>query len=184
MKSWNVFSGDWSRMRYGMNQNLWESGAGRGSSGLSGRQAVKSFVPKKKNKKKFKNGIPEGLENDAQQMEMDLSEADMQENRESGFQDKKKAYGKKEKRRNHPAASGDQQRENPVQQSTQNTKKSLLEQQAVAMKAGSLIEERAEDGWQIKDPAALQEAIVWSEILGEPVSLKRRKRRVNQYYGD
>ena len=36
-----------------------------------------------------------------------------------------------------------------------------------------------------KNPSmSLQEAVVWAEILGEPVSRKRRKKRMGQLYGN
>ena len=162
MKSWNVFSGDWSRMRYRMNQTLWESGGGRGGSGLRGSmQAVNTFAPKKKKKKKFKNGILEGLENDGQQSGAEVWSSDS----EDGF--------------------GDGAPQKDTTRSVPDPKKGRLEQQAAAMQAGkSAQQEVSGKEWQVKDPAALQEAIVWAEILDDPVSVKRRKRRVNQYYGD
>lgn len=35
-----------------------------------------------------------------------------------------------------------------------------------------------------KNPEALRQAVFWAEVLGEPVSVKRRKKRVNQQYGN
>lgn len=38
----------------------------------------------------------------------------------------------------------------------------------------------------VKEPETieLQEAVLWAEILGEPVSKKRRRRRIEQIYGN
>lgn len=36
----------------------------------------------------------------------------------------------------------------------------------------------------VKNTVDLQQAVLWSEILGDPVSRKRRKKRVNQLYGN
>ena len=35
-----------------------------------------------------------------------------------------------------------------------------------------------------EQPLNLQQAVLWSEILGEPVSMRRRKKRMNQFNGN
>ena len=51
------------------------------------------------------------------------------------------------------------------------------------MQTGSCVQ-KISDMVRTGNREELQKAILWSEILGEPVSKKRRRRRVNQYYGN
>lgn len=203
----NMFSSDWYRMQFQNEINsLLSSGAGK----RAGRSEMPDlFQPsKKKNKnKKFKNGMPEGLENDSQSNEnthwneasgewtdepqetfvqmtlQDLLESSEDEEVPAARQQQlleidageEIPQPKKQKRRGKKARAVKQQQE-PQQQLRTNT----AQQQMIKKHRP----EKSPAGAYTKSAEELQEIILWSEILGEPAAVRRRKRKVNQYYGD
>lgn len=117
------------------------------------------FQPgKKKNKKKkFKNGMPEGLENDGQSSENDHW------NEASG------------EWTDEPQETFVQMTLQEPQQLRTNTASQQTRKQQPEKTTASVYTKSAEE---------LQEIMLWSEILGEPAAVRRRKRKVNQQYGD
>lgn len=169
MSGWNSFSNDWSRMQLRMNHALWESGIGRGRPA-----AVNTLASVTKKKlKKLKNGIPEdGHQNDSEVWNSAAGEWMSEENHsESRLED----MTEMETDNQYQADNGSD---------IQDGKKHRLEQQVAAIKTQSSWKEGIGEGYQVEDPAFLQRAIVWAEILGDPVSVRRRKKRVNQFYGN
>ncbi len=165
------------------------------------------FQPgKKKDKKKnFKNGMPEGLENDSQSSEndhwkeasgewtdepqetfvqmtlQDLMEISEDEEVPAARQQKlpeiseeATLHSRKRKKRGKKAHAGKQQRE------PQQIKTNTAQQQTIKKKQP----EKTTASVYTKSVEELQEIILWSEILGEPAAVRRRKRKVNQQYGD
>lgn len=203
MRGWNSFSNDWSRMQLRMNHTLWENGIGRGRPAT-----INAFASvEKRKKKKFKNGIPEGLENDGRQSGSEVWDSDSGEwvlrknqsesqpqdmtgmesssmDSPDGMKSKENTRGKKKKRKKRQEENSGQQ-QTDVKGNMQDMKKNCLEQRSAAMQSGKKQTGKvAGAGLQVKEPTSLQEAILWAEILGEPVSVRRRKKRVNQCYGN
>lgn len=205
MRGNQMFSSDWYRRQFQNEINLLlSSGAGK-RTGRSEIPMPNLFQPsKKKNKKKkFKNGMPEGLENDSQSSEndhwneasgewtdepqetfvqmtlQDLLEISEDEEVPADRQQKlleiseaAASQPKKRKKRGKKARAAKQQE---PQQLRTNTASQQTRKQQPEKTTASVYTKSAEE---------LQEIMLWSEILGEPAAVRRRKRKVNQQYGD
>lgn len=205
MRGNQMFSSDWYRRQFQNEINLLlPSGAGK-RTGRSEIPMPNLFQPgKKKNKKKkFKNGMPEGLENDSQSSEndhwneasgewtdepqetfvqmtlQDLLEISEDEEVPADSQQKlleiseaATSQPKKRKKRGKKVRAAKQQE---PQQLRTNTASQQTRKQQPEKTTASVYTKSAEE---------LQEIMLWSEILGEPAAVRRRKRKVNQQYGD
>lgn len=170
----NMFSSDWYRMQFQNEINsLLSLGAGK-RAGRSEMPMPNLFqLSKKKNEnKKLKNGMPEGLENDSQSNENthwngasgEWTDEPQETFAQMTLQDLLESSEDEEV----PADRQQQLRTNTAQQ--QMIKKHRPE--------------KTPAGVYTKSAEELQEIILWSEILGEPAAVRRRKRKVSRSYGD
>ena len=161
MSGWSNLSNELFRMSHNVNQTIWASGTGRKSysGAMQGKPVIIKSAKLKKNKKFHK----------AQ---------------------KKNGKTKLEKSQEEFLIS----EEPRTEESGQNPRSDRLEQQAAQMRARSKELQTAEQdiasaagsraGIRVNNPEELQTAVLWAEILGDPVSVRRRKKRMNQYYGN
>lgn len=175
MKGNQMFSSDWYRRQFQNEINLLlSSGAGR-RTGRSEIPMPNLFQPgKKKDKKKnFKNGMPEGLENDCQSSENDRW------NEVSGEWS------------DEPQDTFVQMTLQDLQEISEDGEVSAVRQQKIddgearpqPKKRKKRQPEKTNAGIYTKSAEELQEIILWSEILGEPAAMRRR-RKVSRSYGD
>ena len=205
MRGNQMFSGDWYRRQVRNELELFRVSSGIGTMGEMPLSTLLRSGKKKNKKKKFKNGMPEGLENDSQSSEndhwneasgewtdepqetfvqmtlQDLLEIDeempaarqqklleIDEGEETPQPKKRKKRGKKARAAKRQQEPQQQLRTNAAQQQTR-------KKQQPEKTTASVYTKSAEE---------LQEIMLWSEILGEPAAVRRRKRKVNQQYGN
>lgn len=185
MSSWNSFYSQrfW---REGMTElNLWTGGIGRKASGIRQPQPDWNFASRKKKQKKFKNGIPEGLQNENQSDgsevwnetagEWTAEDALSCSQAESQDENIQKSRKRKKKRKKSSKKKTD------LTQSEHGYENVNRQQPAQQMKSEGQETNRP---FMEKDASELLEILLWSEILGEPVSVKRRKRKADQGCGN
>lgn len=199
-----MFSSDWYRRQVRNELELFRVSSSIGNKGEIPLSTLLRSGKKKNKKKKFKNGMPEGLKNDSQSSEndhwneasgewtdepqetfvqmtlQDLLEIDeevpaarqqklleIDEGEETPQPKKRKKRGKK--------ACAAKKQEPPQQLRTNTAQQQIRKKQQPEKTTASVYTKSAEE---------LQEIMLWSEILGEPAAVRRRKRKVNQQYGN
>lgn len=163
MRGNQMFSSDWYRRQVRNELELFRVSSGIGTMGEMPLPTLLRSGKKKNKKKKFKNGMPEGLENDSQQKLLEIDEGE-----ETPQPKKRKKRGKKARAAKRQQEPQQQLRNNAAQQQTR-------KKQQPEKTTASVYTKSAEE---------LQEIMLWSEILGEPAAVRRRKRKVNQQYGN
>lgn len=202
MRGNQMFSSDWYRRQVRNELELFRVSSGIGTMGEMPLSTLLRSGKKKNKKKKSKNGMPEGLENDSQSSEndhwneasgewtdepqetfvqmtlQDLLEIDeevpaaRQQKLLEIDEGEETPQPKKRKKRGKKVRSAKQQE---PQQLRTNTASQQTRKQQPEKTTASVYTKSAEE---------LQEIMLWSEILGEPAAVRRRKRKVNQQYGN
>lgn len=165
--SWGNLQDNLFSMQHRLNQSIWTSGIGRQSSGM-GRMMVSNWdASGRKKKAKGKKDKMEKSLRKARVPQTDGEPDNTEEVQAGGMEISQDSQSGN----SHEVRKIQDECEAAFLESRKNTEAA---RQKVVQEACKMI----------PDAAELQKAILWSEILGDPVSVKRRKKRVNQIYGN
>lgn len=209
----DLFFGDWQRKLFLSELNMRGGGICRTAFDMG--MCPDFLLPgnkKKNNKKKIRNGIPEGLVNDGQSRGDEiwkdgewsgdwqdagteekpmrlrsLKEAEEAEMQEAEGQPARLWSLKEAEEAETQEAEGQLARlyslKEEEMQETEEVEALKQPPQGMQLQKKRNQGKERENSGNGMDSAGLQEIMTWMEILGDPVSVKRRKRR-NSYYGN
>lgn len=120
--------------------------------------------------------------------DVDLEETPMAEDWTKGRKKDQKKRKKEIAQEQENGISGEAGGQNQVSREESEQQRLAMRRLPLERARAPREEPKASDSTQqfqpLKDQAYLQQAVLWAEILGDPVSKKRRKKRIGQLYGN